>query len=201
VPPQNQNTGWSDSPFDDRAFGTFGSPETISPTSDEELLQQHGNLVKEHGELLKMRELNKGPGSTPSAPKSEFAFDPSREQPDLAQMGLVLPTFEDVELQNAYNKLEPRMKLRLHETNMPKDKIELMLKRIVDLEKQNAQNFQEVPPENVTQILQVQKKDSDDKISAAEDKNEDKDKDTTTPSSSSNSGSGSNDKKVVTFSA
>jgi DNA-directed RNA polymerase II subunit RPB2 len=201
VPPQNQNTGWSDSPFDDRAFGTFGSPETISPTSDEELLQQHGNLVKEHGELLKMRELNKGPGSIPSGPKSEFAFDPSREQPDLAQMGLVLPTFEDVELQNAYNKLEPRMKLRLHETNMPKDKIELMLKRIVDLEKQNAQNFQEVPPENVTQILQVQKKDSDDKISAAEDKNEDKDKDTTTTSSSSNSGSGSNDKKVVTFSA
>ena len=207
VAPQNQNTGWSDSPIDESAFGTFGSPETISPTSDEELLQQHGNLVKEHGELLKMRELNKTPGSVPSGPKSEFAFDPSRVQPDLAQMGLVLPTFEDVELQNAYNKLEPRMKLRLHETSMPKDKIELMLKRIVDLEKQNAQNFQEVAPENVTQILQVQNaappsgKDKTNAISAAEDKDEDKDTATSSSSSNTGSGSGSNDKKVVTFSA
>ena len=207
VAPQNENGGWSDSPFDESAFGTIGSPEMSSSRNssqsfaprDEELLQQHGDLVKEHGELLKMREMNKVSGL---GPKSEFAFDPSREQPDLTQMGVVLPTFEDAELQNAYNKLEPRMKLRLHETSMPKDKIELMLKRIVDLEKQNAQNFQEVPPENVTQILQVQKKDSDDKVNTTEDKDKDKDKDSSSSSSSSsNSGSGGNDKKVVTFSA
>lgn len=201
VPPTVENAGWSDSPIDESVFGTFGSPESPA-LRDEELLQQHGNLVKEHGELLKMRELNKNPGLVTPVPRSEFAFDPSREQPDLAQMGIALPIFEDVELQNAYNKLEPRMKLRLHETSMPRDKIELMLRRIVDLEKRNAQNFQEVEPENVTQILQVQNaasapsdKDKTNAISSTEDK------DTSSSSSSSNSGSGSNDKKVVTFSA
>jgi DNA repair exonuclease SbcCD nuclease subunit len=118
-------------------------------------------------------------------------------------MGIPLPTFENAELQNAYNKLEPKMKLKLHETNMPKEKIELMLQRIVDLEKQNAQNFQEVPPENVTQILQVQNKESGDKvnaISAAVSENKEKEKDNTSSSSASSNTEG-NDKKVVTFSA
>lgn len=208
VAPTGAEAEWSDSPIDESVFGTFGSPEQVGVqstkgASEEDLLQQHGDLVKEHGELLKLRELNKSSASD-SGTGSSGSFDATMMgQPDLVTMGITLPTFENAELQNAYNKLEPKMKLKLHETNIPKEKIELMLQRIVDLEKQNAQNFQEVSPENVTQILQVQNKETPQSgegevnaLSAAVSENKDKDS-----SSSSSSNSGSNDKKVVTFSA
>jgi len=210
VAPTGAEAEWSDSPIDESLFGTVGSPEqtgvqNTKVASDEDLLQQHGDLVKEHGELLKLRELNKSPASD-SSPGSSGSFDETMMgQPNLDIMGITLPTFENAELQNTYNKLEPKMKLKLHEANIPKDKIELMLQRIVDLEKQNAQNFQEVASENVTQILQVQNKDTPQSgegdvnaLSAAVSENKDKD---SSSSSSSSSNSGSNDKKVVTFSA